>query len=713
MEKINKYLTIFKGILISSLILIIVGLFALRTPVVLAQSSTPLSNIHHVFVIVMENHDWSSISPSAAPYINNTLLKIGAHANNYHNIPIALGSLHPSEPNYMWLEGGTNVYPNFTFTTDNNSSSSNSTNSVAHLATLLSGHGLSWKGYQENMSAGTCPISSSGQYAAKHNPFVFFQDISGNPPLANNANCASHYSVLTAATLQNDLNSGNVASYNFLTPNLCNDMHDCSVATGDTWLSTYIPIIMNSALYKKDGAIFITWDEGGSGNNPIGMIMLSPYIKQNYSNSIQYSHASMVKTVEDIFGLTPYVGHAADSSTLNLADFFTTTPGLPPSPTSAPVPTATPTLAPKPTLTSVPQPTIKPTVKPTQIPSVAPTVPPVPSVAPQCPVLPTNSGVAQTLINIGSSGTYYVWSRMQSTGDNANSYWLQIDNNCGVNVGDLNGMPTGVWTWVNYQDGNQTSKISMNLTQGIHTIKLIGREINTKLDKVILVNDPSCVPTGFGDNCPAVNPSPTAVPINNPSPSPSLSPLPTHAPDATLTPKEERHPTDIDNTPTHGVGGSGGTNGTTLTPTADASLESDSPNNNFGKDNTLWVDGSPVRITYIRFNLDSLAGKQIKSAKLELSVNNYTKATQTLKLVDNTSWAESTITYNNRPLESGTVLGTLNGGNAGDTKSIDLTSIIAQKAGGAITISISQTATDGIGYNSKESSKGPRLIVTY
>src|SRR5437879_1813546 len=105
------------------LVLILLGVVAtvgLATPKKAMAQTTPLSNIRHVFVILMENHDWSAITPSAAPFMWNTLIPAGSHLNNYHNIPTALGSLHPSEPNYVFLEGGTNKYSDFTFTNDNN-----------------------------------------------------------------------------------------------------------------------------------------------------------------------------------------------------------------------------------------------------------------------------------------------------------------------------------------------------------------------------------------------------------------------------------------------------------------------------------------------------------------------------------------------------------------------------------------------------------------
>lgn len=121
--------------------------------------------------------------------------------------------------------------------------------------------------------------------------------------------------------------------------------------------------------------------------------------------------------------------------------------------------------------------------------------------APACPVLPTDKGTATLVVNITAAGTYKVWSRIKGGGDTSNSYYLQIDNNCGVNVGDLAGMAANTWTWVDYQDGSATAKTSVNLTVGSHILKLIGREIGLKLDRVILTTDTICVPVGTGDSC--------------------------------------------------------------------------------------------------------------------------------------------------------------------------------------------------------------------
>ena len=289
--------------------------------------SSPLTSIHHVFVIVKENHDWRQIyqNPDAA-YVNKILLAQGAFAKEYYNVAKGSTALHPSEPNYMMLEAGMIAFSDHTFTNDDPPSATNSTNSLLHLTSLLEKKGYSWKAYQEDISGDTCPINSVGNYAPKHDPFVYFQNVSGNPPREKNTYCIQHIRPLSE--LQKDIQTGHLANYIFITPNLQHDMHDGTIAQGDTWLSQHIPLITQSDTFKKDGALFITWDEGTDGNdgndenNPIGMIITSPFVKKGYSNSLSYSHASLIKTIEEIFQLTPLIGLSSAGDTLDLSDLF-------------------------------------------------------------------------------------------------------------------------------------------------------------------------------------------------------------------------------------------------------------------------------------------------------------------------------------------------------------------------------------------------------
>lgn len=308
-----------------------------ETPTTVPTGTYP-SGIKHVFVIVMENHNWSQIqgNTSSAPYINSLLTRPDAsYASNYHNVTTAetqAGYLHPSEPNYIWLEAGTNSFADHTFTNDNDATNGNYTSTSQHLTSELTHADLTkkmWTGYMESKPSGVCPITSSGQYAAKHDPFVFFEDTAGFPPSSSNANC--QYFIRDYSQLATDISGNHLTPYSYIVPNLCDDMHDsCSptndpVKQGDNWLSTNLPTILNSTTYKNGGAVFLTWDEdsGSTTNNPIGMIALSPLAKGNgYTNTRLYSHSSFVKTVETIFGLSPLLANAASAT--DLADLFRT-----------------------------------------------------------------------------------------------------------------------------------------------------------------------------------------------------------------------------------------------------------------------------------------------------------------------------------------------------------------------------------------------------
>ena len=277
--------------------------------------------IQTVFVVVMENHNWSSIKGStSAPYINGTLLPQASHAESYFNPP----GNHPSLPNYLWMEAGTN------FGIANDSApSTNHQSTTRHLTTLLSNAGVSWRSYDEGTTGTSCPLTTSGLYAPKHVPFVYFDDVTNNNS-SSSANCIQHVRPFTE--LAGDLSNGTVARYNFITPNLCDDMHNSSgcassdaVANGDAWLSRQIPNILASSAYRNGGAIFITWDESEGGDFPIGMIVLSPKAKgSGYANTTAYTHSSLLRSVQTIFGVAPMLGDAANAK--DLSDLFRTFP---------------------------------------------------------------------------------------------------------------------------------------------------------------------------------------------------------------------------------------------------------------------------------------------------------------------------------------------------------------------------------------------------
>jgi hypothetical protein len=304
---------------------ILAVLFTVTTGIIAAESKPAPSDGHirTVWVIVMENQDWSSIKGSKfAPYINQTLLPQASHAEQYFNPP----RIHPSLPNYLWIEAGTNFA-----IADDHSPLVNHQTTTQHLVTLLKnapGGGVEWRAYEENISGRDCPLYDRYPYVVKHNPFVYFDDVA-NRKDADSAYCVSH--IRPFEELAKDLATNSVARYNFITPNICDDMHDsCSplrnkVAQGDMWLAKYLPEILNSQAYRDGGAVFITWDEAERADGPIGMIILSPLAKGNgYSNSVRYDHGALVRTLEEIFGVAPYLGNAANQP--DLKDLFSAFP---------------------------------------------------------------------------------------------------------------------------------------------------------------------------------------------------------------------------------------------------------------------------------------------------------------------------------------------------------------------------------------------------
>jgi hypothetical protein len=280
---------------------------------VISSAQAGLNAQSTVFVILMENHNWSSIKgSSSAPYINNTLLPMASYCDQYYNPP----GIHPSEPNYIWLEAGTNfgIY-------NDSPPSTNHLATTSHFVTQLTNAGISWKTYQENITGASCPTTDAPPYYVKHNPFAFFDDVTS-------ASCTSV--MRPFSELAGDIANNRLARYNFITPNIYNDMHDAqpapglnnAIKQGDTWLSQNLPMIFNSAAYQNNGLIIITWDEGaGSSDGPIGMIVLSPFAKAGgYHNAFHYTHSSTLRTLQKIFSATPLLAGAA--TIMDLSDLF-------------------------------------------------------------------------------------------------------------------------------------------------------------------------------------------------------------------------------------------------------------------------------------------------------------------------------------------------------------------------------------------------------
>ena len=365
------------------------------------------SSIRHVFVIMLENKSYSETfaAGSAAPYLATTLPAQGALLNQYY------GTGHVSLDNYVSFMAGQSP----TIETDNDCTTGFNTitpgtvgangqvsgsgcvypASVQTLADQLGAAGFTWKGYMGDMGndptresatcghpvigtidatqtaeapSGTAPLGDA--YATRHDPFVYFHSIIDSPQCATN--------VVNLAKLTTDLKAVTTTpNFTFITPNLCDDGHDnpCAVdgkpgglSRINTFLQTWVPQIMNSPAYLKDGLLLITFDESdittanvsgttetlswsgatccgeqegpnlgafpqtsvinsgaltinltktSFGGDLVGAVVLSPFVKAGTVSSTPYNHYAALASIEDIFGL-PHLGYAAASG---LVDF--------------------------------------------------------------------------------------------------------------------------------------------------------------------------------------------------------------------------------------------------------------------------------------------------------------------------------------------------------------------------------------------------------
>jgi phospholipase C len=229
-------------------------------------------------------------------------------ATNYHNIS------HPSLPNYMAATSGLAYSGIAKFDGD--------CNPVPGCTTTAKGifaQGETWKEYAESMPS-NCDMTNSGEYAVRHAPPPYYTNLKG---------CTSFDVPYTQ--LATDLAAGKLPAFSFITPNLIDDMHDGTVADGDTWLKNNLPTILNSSEYTSGStAVFITWDEGEGGSSNmcatnktdvgchVATLVISPSTAAGTKSATLFNHWGLLGTTEQLLGL-PFLGKAATAKTMTSA----------------------------------------------------------------------------------------------------------------------------------------------------------------------------------------------------------------------------------------------------------------------------------------------------------------------------------------------------------------------------------------------------------
>jgi hypothetical protein len=337
----------------------VVAALALLAGILAANASAALPPVKHVWIVVLENESYDTTfgATSPAPYLAKTLPSKGELLTQYYGIG------HNSLGNYITMLSGQppnpetqadcGTFSNFVPTAPPDANGVETGKGCVYpkrtqtIANQLDAKGLSWKGYMQDMgTACRHPVIGTpdttevarpdDQYAARHNPFVYFHSIIDKPSCKKN--------VVDLSKLEGDLASKSTTpAYSFITPDLCADGHDGRCADGtspggydgiNAFLSKWVPKITGSPAFADRGLLIVTFDEGrgdstaccgeptgpnttspggGSGNpggGRVGAVLLSPYIKAGTVNDTPYNHYSLLRSTEDMFGLG-HLGYAA------------------------------------------------------------------------------------------------------------------------------------------------------------------------------------------------------------------------------------------------------------------------------------------------------------------------------------------------------------------------------------------------------------------
>lgn len=254
----------------------------------------PAGRPAHVAVIVMENEEYGGIiGSSEAPYINGLARRYGLATRMY-------AISHPSLPNYLALTGGST----FGISSDCTGCSVRATGIVDQLERAH----VSWRGYMENLPRPCFTGASAGDYAKKHDPFAYYTRVT-----TNHRRCAN---IVPLSRLAADENAHTLPTFIWVTPNLCHDMHDCSVSTGDHFLATLVPKLLRSL--GRGGLLFLTWDEGSSdagccrlaSGGHVATVVAGPGARARARLSLPTDHYSVLQTIEDLLGLPRLRGAA-------------------------------------------------------------------------------------------------------------------------------------------------------------------------------------------------------------------------------------------------------------------------------------------------------------------------------------------------------------------------------------------------------------------
>ena len=259
------------------------------------------SQFGHVFIVTEENTDYVDVTSSSMPYLTGLAAQYGLATQYYANT-------HPSIGNYFELSTGQ------VLTNDDGSST---IENVPNIVRSLVAAGKTWKSYAEDIPNACYLGGDTGNYARKHNIFPLLSDVAND---ATGQGCNN----VPFTQFATDLANGTLPTFSNIVPNLCNDAHDCSLSTADSWLQTNIAPLIASPVFQQDGLLIIVFDESG-GDNTLGggrvyWAAISPKSKRGYQSTTTYQHPSTLRLILKGLGVNVFPGASATAP--DMSEFF-------------------------------------------------------------------------------------------------------------------------------------------------------------------------------------------------------------------------------------------------------------------------------------------------------------------------------------------------------------------------------------------------------
>jgi acid phosphatase len=256
----------------------------------------------HVFVVTEENHNYSSaIGSGSMPYLDSLAQAYGLATQYYANT-------HPSIGNYLMLATGQIITNNDSYST---------VVTVDNVVRRLLAAGKTWRSYAEDLPSVGYIGPDVGNYARRHNVVALLSDVANDSVQRKN--------LVPFTQFATDLGNGTLPDFSNIVPNLCNDAHDCSLGTADTWLRNHIAPILASATFQHDGLLIIMFDESESdntnGGGRVAWVVVSPKAKRGYQATTLYQHQSTLRLTLEALGIAQLPGAAATAPAMS--EFFT------------------------------------------------------------------------------------------------------------------------------------------------------------------------------------------------------------------------------------------------------------------------------------------------------------------------------------------------------------------------------------------------------